>query len=132
MIVAVKALDGMVDQPGAEHDQTKVQEQQRHEQRHHLPDAVVARGRDEYAQNGQGQSKDGDPSAQGSQRRPFLSEEHLDLAKDEIVQLWWFVRLQYSFTFQSNLFFVRNTLAKFPGIRIRSTEERTRRIERKG
>jgi hypothetical protein len=41
-IVVVKTADRMEDEPGAEHDQPKVQKQQRH----HLPDAVIARGRD--------------------------------------------------------------------------------------
>ena len=31
VIVAVKAVDRMVDQPGAEHDEAQVQEQQRHQ-----------------------------------------------------------------------------------------------------
>jgi hypothetical protein len=31
------------------------------------------------------QSEDGDTGAQGRQRSSFLSEEHLDFAKDEIV-----------------------------------------------
>ena len=86
-IVVVKPADRMVDQPGAEHDQAQVQEQQRHEQRHHLPDAVIARGRDEHAQDREGQSEDGNPSAQGRQRSSFLGEENLDFPKDEIVQL---------------------------------------------
>jgi hypothetical protein len=45
-IIVVKTTDRMEDEPGAEHDQAKVQKQQRHEQRHHLPDAVIARSRD--------------------------------------------------------------------------------------
>jgi len=85
-------MDRTEDQPGAEHDQTKVQEQQGRQQRHHLLHAVIARRRDERAQDGQRQSEDGDPCAQGSQRSSFLSEEHLDFAKDEIVQLGQSVR----------------------------------------
>ena len=94
MLVVVNAVDRTVDQPGAEHDQTKVQEQQRHEQRHYLPNIVIARGRDEHAQDRQRQSEDGDPGAHGSQRSSFLREEHLDFAKDEIVYLGWFVRFR--------------------------------------
>jgi hypothetical protein len=74
LIVVVKALDRMVDQPGTEHDQTQVQEQQRHEERNHLPDAVIARGRDERAQHRQRQSEDRDPGAHGSQRRSLLRQ----------------------------------------------------------
>src|SRR5438552_3135307 len=41
-LVVVNAADRTVDQPGAEHDQTKVQEQQRHQQWHHGPNIVIA------------------------------------------------------------------------------------------
>ena len=85
-------MDRTEDQPGAEHDQTKVQEQQGRQQRHHLLHAVIARRRDERAQDGQRQSEDGDAGAHGGQRSSFLSEEHLDFAKDEIVQLGQSVR----------------------------------------
>ena len=78
------ATDGPEDQPGAEHDQTQVQEQQRRQQRHHLLHAVIARGRDQRAQHGQRQRKDSNTGAQGSQRSSFLSEEHLDFAEDDM------------------------------------------------
>src|SRR5207245_7467645 len=98
-LVVVNAMDRTVDQPGAEHDQTKVQEQQRHQQRHHLLHAVIARRCDERAQDGQRQSEDGDTGTHGSQRSSFLSEEHLDFAKDEIVYLQWFVRFHIHLLF---------------------------------
>ena len=40
-------MDGTEDQPGAEHDQTQIQEHQRRKQGHHFLDAVIARGRDQ-------------------------------------------------------------------------------------
>src|SRR6266568_3263811 len=67
--------------------------------RHHLLHAVIARGRDERAQDRQRQSEDGDTGAQGRQRSSFLSEEHLDFAKDEIVQLGWLVRFHIHMLF---------------------------------
>jgi hypothetical protein len=85
VLVVVNPVDRTEDQPGAEHDQTKVQEQQRQQQRHHLLHAVIARRRDERAQDRQRQREDGDTGAQGSQGSSFLSEEHLDFAKDELV-----------------------------------------------
>ena len=87
VLVMMNAADRTEDQPGAQHDQTKVQEHQRRQHRHHLLHAVIARGRDERAQDRQRQGEDGDTGAQGGQRSSFLSEEHLDFAKDDIVQL---------------------------------------------
>jgi hypothetical protein len=54
-------------------------------QRHYFLHAVIARRCDQRAQDGQRQSEDGDTGAQGSQRSPFLSDEHLDFAKYDIV-----------------------------------------------
>jgi len=56
-------------------------------QRHHLLHAVIARRGDERAQDGQRQREHCDTGAQGSQRSSFLGEEHLDFAKDDVVQL---------------------------------------------
>ena len=75
-------MDRTEDQPRAKHDQTKVQEQQRH----HFFNPVKARRGDQRAEHGQRQSEDGDTGAQRSQRSSFLSEEHLDLAKNYVVR----------------------------------------------
>ena len=87
MLEVVYAADRTEDQPGTEHDQTQVQEQQRRQQRHHLLHAVIARRGDERAQDGQRQREHGDTGAQGSQRSSFLGEEHLDFAKDDVSSL---------------------------------------------
>jgi hypothetical protein len=100
-----------------EHDQTKVQEQQRRQQRHHLLHAVIARGRDERAQDAQRQSEDGDTGAEGSQRSSFLSEEHLDFAKDDIVSRWQFVGFLIHLLF--NLIDSAQNSAKNPTCRVR-------------
>ena len=85
MLEMTDAMYRTENQPGAEHDQTEVQEHQRRQQRDHLLHAAIARGLDQRTQDGQRQGEHGDTGAHGSQRSSLLSEEHLDFAKDEIV-----------------------------------------------
>jgi hypothetical protein len=63
MLEMSNAVNWTEDQPGAEYDQTKVQEHQRQQQRHHLLDPVIARCRNERTQDGQGQGEYGDTGA---------------------------------------------------------------------
>ena len=87
MLEVANATDRTEDQPGAEYDQTKVQEHQRQQQRQHLLHAVIARCRNQRTQDRQRQSEYGDTGAKRSQRSSFLSEEHLDFTEDDIVEL---------------------------------------------
>jgi len=60
-----------MNQPGAEHDQAKIQQQQRHQERQHGHDVVEARSCDEHAEDGKRQGKHRDAGAQRRERRSF-------------------------------------------------------------
>ena len=92
------STDGTEDQPGAQHNQTQVKEHQRRKQGHHFLDPVIARGRDQRLARTE-HSEHCDTGAQRRQCSSFLSEEHLDFPKDDIVQLGWFVRFRTHFLF---------------------------------
>jgi hypothetical protein len=85
VLEVVNAAEGTVDQPGAKHDQTKVQGQEGNQQGHYLGEAVITRRRDKDTQHRERQSKHRDTGAQSRERSSFLSEKHLDFAKDDIV-----------------------------------------------
>src|SRR4029450_12239447 len=57
-----------------------------------------------------GNAENGDTRAQRSQRSSFLREEHLDFAKDDIVQLREPVRFHIHLFFQSNRFSAQDSV----------------------
>ena len=82
-IVVMNSPNGMKDQISAKHDQSGVENEQRHKQSRCMPEVIITGGRNQGAKHRKRENENGDACAQSGKGGSLLRKDQLNLIENE-------------------------------------------------